>query len=248
MTARFPSVLRGRTPALVALAIAFTIATTAHATTIFTSNLSSITTPAGDTTGNNFQLGFAGGAVAGITNTFVSGTTWGFNFVYSSPSQANLVGAFAQATGTVFLDGAVLADAADTQDKGYFLALDSVYLNSPINISLGTLAAGTYTVSFDYAGTQQKGCPAFCGATTDFLTVGFDGAPSQTTGSLSVAQQGFTGWTAISDTFTTSGGSTILSFLAGGTPTGANQEPAMTLLDNINVFDIHGSSAATADS
>ena len=29
----------------------------------------------------------------------------------------------------------------------------------------------------------------------------------------------------------------MLSFLAGGTPTGANQEPAMTLLDNISVSE-----------
>jgi hypothetical protein len=214
--------------------MAFTVSTTAHATTIFTSNLSSITTPSGSGDGNNFQLNYMGGTVTGITNTFFTGTTWGFNFDYQSPSQAQGVGAFNQGGPTsIKLDGAVVADSADTQDGGYFLALDSVYEAAPIDINVATVAGQTYTVSFDYAGTQQ---PGYTGTTTDFLTVGLTGSTSQTTASLTVTQQSFTGWDAVSDTFTAaSTGTEVLSFLAGGTPSGANQEPAMTLLDNINV-------------
>lgn len=237
MTDRISSLFGGRTSALVALGAALFAATTAHATTIFTSNLSSITTPAGDSTGNNFQLGFNGGAVAGISNTFFSPGNWGFNFVFSSPSQANLVGAFNQISNqSMKLDGAILADSADTQDNGYFLALDSVYEASPINISLSTIAGATYSVSFDFGGAQETG---FVGTTTDFLTVGLTGSASQVTGSVTVPQQGFTGWNAVTDTFTAATtGTEVLSFLAGGTPTGNNQEPAMTLLDNISVSQV----------
>jgi hypothetical protein len=223
-----------RGSAIGALAIAVMFATTAHATLIFQSNLSSITTPTGDSTGNNFQLGYMSGAVTGITNTFYTGTTWGFNFVYSSPSQANLVGAYNQGGSTnIKLDGAVLADSADTQDGGYFLALDSVYEASPIHINIATVLGDTYTVTFDYAGTQQ---PGYTGTTTDALTVALGADTPDTTPSLTVTQQSFTGWDAESYTFTAATtGTEVLSFLASGTPTGAGQEPAMTLLDNIDV-------------
>jgi hypothetical protein len=227
-------------------------ATTAHATVIFTSNLSNVTTPSGDTTGNNFQLGFMGGAVPGITNTFNTGTTWGFNFVFSSPSSANLVGAYNQGGSSIVkLDSAVVADPLDTRDNGYFLALDSVYNVAAININVATIIGDTYTVSFDWAGTQQ---PGYTGTTTDFLTVDLGSLPAQVTGSLTVPQQGFTGcavttWCDVTDTFTaTTTGNQVLSFLAGGTPTGANQEPAMTLLDNISVSQNPPSSAPEPDS
>jgi len=237
-------------------------ATTAHATVIFTSNLSSVTTPTGDSTGNNFQLGYMNGAVTGITSNFCSsGSTcsagiWGFNFVYSSPSQASGVGAYNQGGSTnIKLDGAVVADPNDTQDNGYFLALDSVYLNAAIGINVSTIAGDTYTVSFDWAGTQQ---PGYTGTTTDFLTVDLGSDPSKMTSSVTVTQQSFTGcptvpqptaWCGVTDTFTAATtGTEVLSFLAGGTPTGANQEPAMTLLDNISVSQNPPSSAPEPDS
>lgn len=243
MKSRFAtSILRRRSFLLVALGIATMAATTAQAAPIFTSNLSSITTPSGCTTcgaTSNFQLGFNGGAVTGITNTFFTGTTWGFNFDYSSPSSANLVGAFNQGgSQSIKLDSAVVADPNDSQDHGYFLALDSVYQVSPIDISIATTIGQTYSVSFDWAGTQQ---PGYTGPTTDFLTVVLGGSPAQVTGSVTVPTGGFTGcpvttWCDVTDTFTaTTTGTETLSFLAGGTPTGTGQEPAMTLLDNISV-------------
>jgi hypothetical protein len=131
-----------------------------------------------------------------------------------------------------------VADPNDSQDNGYFLALDSVYEASPIDISIATIAGDTYTVSFDWAGTQQ---PGYTGPTTDFLTVDLDGNPTQVTSSVTVPTGGFTGcptttWCDKTDTFTAATtGTETLSVLAGGTPTGANQEPAMTLLDNISV-------------
>jgi hypothetical protein len=80
------------------------------------------------------------------------------------------------------------------------------------------------------------------GATSDALSVALNGGTAQTTSSVSVMNQGFSGWqTGVSDTFTASTtGTEILSFLASGTPTGLNQEPAMTLLDNIDVSQNSG--------
>jgi hypothetical protein len=234
MTARFTtSNLRGRVSALVALAIAFTVATAAHASIIFTSNLSDITTPSPNPNGNQFQLGYDGGSVAGITNTNDSDGNPGYNFIYQSAFKSWFNGASSDSGNTIQLDSNVVADPFDTQDGGYFLALDSVYENSAIDINVSTIAGDTYTVDFDWAGVQQQG---YSGATTDFLTVGLTGSASQSTSSINVASGGFTGWDQVSDTFTAaSTGTEVLSFLAGGTPTGANQEPAMTLLDNISV-------------
>jgi hypothetical protein len=174
-----------------------------------------------------------GGTVAGIINTSTGGIL-GYNFVYSSPSSANLVGAYNNSgVGPVKLDSAVVADPLDTQDGGYFLALDSVYQNSAIDINVSTVAGQTYTVKFDWGGTQQAG---FTGSTTDYLTVALGGGASQVTTPVSVLQQGFTGWLTVTDTFTAATtGTEALSFLAGGTPTGVGQEPAMTLLDDISI-------------
>lgn len=234
MKTRFGAfVLGGGCNLLAAFGVAMLASSTASATTIFTSNLSSETTPAGDTTGPNFQLNYNGGTVAGITNTSPGGVL-GFNFVYSSPTSANLVGAYNNGGGqSIKLDSAVLPDLADTQDNGFFLALDSVYQTAAINININTIFGDSYTVTFDWAGTQQAG---YTGASTDFLTVALGSSPAQVTTPISVAQQGFTGWNTVSYTFTAgTTGVETLSFLAGGTPTGVNQEPAMTLLDNISV-------------
>jgi hypothetical protein len=212
------------------------VASTAHASTIFTSNLSSETTPSGDTTGPNFQLNYHGGTVSGITNTSPGGVL-GYNFIFSSPSSANLVGAYNNGNSNALkLDNAVVADPSDTQDKGFFLGLDSVYQAAAIDINVSTIAGDMYTVLFDWGGTQQAG---YQGASTDHLLVALGGGTPDTTSTISVPQQGFTGWESGSETFTaTTTGTEVLSFLAAGTPVGPNQEPAFTLLDNISVSTV----------
>jgi len=238
MTARFiTSAFRGRSYALVALAIAVMVSTTAHATIIYTSNLSSLTDPSPSPNGNQFQLGVNGGSVTGITNTPYMTTIPGYNFIYQSAYMSWFNGASTASSGiTISLDMATSThpDPFDTQDGGYFLALDSVYENSAIDINnIMTITGDTYTVNFDWAGTQQVG---YMGTTTDYLTVDLGSSTAQTTSPVTVTVQSFTGWDQSSFTFTAlTTGPEVLSFLAGGTPTGANQEPAMTLLDNISV-------------
>jgi hypothetical protein len=244
MTARFiSSVLRGRSSALVAVALVATAVTTAQASTIFTSNLSSVTSPGGATTGNNFQIGYSqgspAGAVSGVTNTSTGGTL-GYNFVFANGSpnatvnatEANTIGGWGD-SGVVKLDSNTKADSMDTQDDGAFLALDSVYQQSAVDVALTTVAGQTYTVTFDWAGDQQT---LGTMPTTDSLTVGFTGNTSQTTGPISVPTLGFVGWTQVTDTFTASGTSSVLSFLASGTPSGV--QPAFVLLDNITVATV----------
>jgi len=245
MTARFISVLRGRSSALVAVALVATAVTTAQAATIFTSALYNVTAPAGGSTGNNFQLNYNGGQVAGITSALFQNSPAipGYNFVFAEKAGTNFsadnvavangsnsIGAAGDA-GTVKLDGLTVFDPNDHQDRGAFLALDSVYQKSEIDIALTTVVGQVYSVSFDWAGTQQT---LGVGATTDSLSVGFTGNPNQSTSSINVANQGFTGWFQVTDTFTATSTNSVLSFLASGTPV-QNQQPAFTLLDNISV-------------
>lgn len=237
MTSRFTTPqFRRRIFTVLGLALAALATTTAHAGIIFTSNLSNITTPSPNPNGNQFQLGYNGGSVAGITNTNAADSKPGYNFIYENAFKSWFNGASSDTGNTIQLDTAVLDDLADTQDGGYFLALDSVYENAAIDVNLSTIAGDTYTVTFDWAGVQQR---YYSGTTTEFLAVALNGGTAQVTSPVSVPEQQFSGWqTGVTDTFTaTTTGTEVLSFLAGGTPTGANQEPAMTLLDNISVSE-----------
>jgi hypothetical protein len=224
---------------LVALALVTMVSTAAHATEIFASNLSSgVISPSPDPTANNFQLNANGGSVPNVTNTSTGGIL-GYNFIYASIPQATIgPGAStntSSGTPVVTLDTATTADTGDSQDGGYFLALDSDYDVSPIDIGVSVTAGQTYTVTFDWAGTQQQG---YSGSSTDQLQVALGGAAAQDAAAtpISVSSEGFNGWFAETLTFTaTTSESDALSFLAIGTPSGVNQDPAMVLLDNIDV-------------
>jgi PEP-CTERM motif len=114
---------------------------------------------------------------------------------------------------------------------GAFVALDSNFQVGALSQTINGLTKGDqYSVSFYWAGAQQSG---FTGATTDQLTVGFGSAPTQTTATVSVASQGFSGWIQQTFTFTAESTSDVLSFLASGTP--ANSEPPFALLDGVSV-------------
>jgi hypothetical protein len=200
-----------------ALAMAALVSIPAHAASIYSSNLSTATPGAG-------QLGF-NTTIAGITTPAAPGS---YNFVFSGPTTA-ATGEY----GAISMDAATTADAGDTQDHGYFLALDGVFQVAAVDVAVTTIAGDVYTVTFDWAADQQSG---YSGTSTDFLTVALGGDAGQNTGTLSISSQGFSGWKTVTDTFTASTtGTEQLSFLDTGTPTGGNQEPAFALVDNINV-------------
>lgn len=228
MKANFAStVARGCVSALMALAITAIVSTSARASTIFTSNLSVGTLPTPHPDGGSYQLNYHGGTVTGLSTT-------GYNFVFAG------VGDTASGSdGAVSMDSAVVADSLDTHDHGAFLALDGDYESSAVDINISTQAGHTYTVTYDWAGTQQSGWQY---ATTDTLEVALGGvfSPNATLPG-NVPQQGFEDcsghWCQVTDTFTAATtGTEVLSFLDVGTTVGHDgQEPAFALLDNISV-------------
>jgi hypothetical protein len=85
-----------------------------------------------------------------------------------------------------------------------------------------------YTVSFWYAGAQQSG---FDSNTTERWMVS-PGNQTLSTAVLNDPNHGFTGRVYTSLTFTATGSSEVLSFLANGTPNG---EPPFSLLDGVSM-------------
>ncbi len=84
------------------------------------------------------------------------------------------------------------------------------------------------SVGFWWAGAQLR--PG-SGPTTEQWQVSF-GSQTQFTPVVNNASEGFTGWQYQTMSFTASGASDLLSFLAVGTPTG---EPPFSLLDGVDV-------------
>jgi hypothetical protein len=205
------------------------VTTAAHATPI---TVAAITAGSPLASG---QLGYNTN-VTGWTNNFVSGTTFGYNFVYASNAAA-LAGANGY-DGLMALDPSTVADPGGT---GPYFALDGDYESSAVSTTLSGLTVGaTVTVSFDWAATQQLfsatssngGCPQCTGASTDQLAVSL-GASTDDTGILSVTSQGFNGWHDTSVTFIATSSSEVLSFLDLATPQ-TPQVPAFALLDNVS--------------
>jgi hypothetical protein len=132
--------------------------------------------------------------------------------------------------------------------NGTFIAADPDYTpgnnnsnTSTISQTVTGLTSGqSYTVTFEYAGAEQtKGSGAGGeGPTTEGWGVSWNGGAEQytggvSTGNLSNSGGGFTGWDTGSFTFTATGTSDVLSFLAVGT--GGNSLPPFALLSDVSV-------------
>ncbi|MBA5689859.1 PEPxxWA-CTERM sorting domain-containing protein [Rugamonas apoptosis] len=112
---------------------------------------------------------------------------------------------------------------------GNFLASDGAFQQSPITQSVNGLVAGQqYNLSFYWAGAQQQG---FSGANTEQWQVSL-GNETHATGVVHNTSHGFTGWQKETFTFTATGASALLSFLAVGTPAGV---PPFSLLDGVSM-------------
>jgi hypothetical protein len=176
------------------------------------------------------QIGYNGTNLTGWTNGSVGGTL-GYNFVYSAGS-ADTTGANGD-SGNVKLwgpnDGSANGFTGASPDGGNFIAADGAYQVAPISQTVSGLTSGNqYTVSFWWAGAQQSG---FSGTTTEQWLVSL-GAQQLATSVVTDANHGFTGWMYTSLTFTATGSSEVLSFLAAGTPSG---EPPFSLLDGVTM-------------
>lgn len=121
-------------------------------------------------------------------------------------------------------------DISGSLGTGNVFASDSQYHPGTLSQTItGLTDQNLYTLTFDYALTQQVG---FNGANYDnFWQVGFGNA-SQNTSLLSIANGGFSGWKTATMTFVAGGTEQVLSFLAKGTAPGA---PPFMLLDNVSL-------------
>jgi hypothetical protein len=218
------SILRSRSTVLIALALSTIATTSAHAGTI------SIVVPS-LSTASSFEFGTNGNLTGWTNGTDGSGDN-AYNFNFGSISQAKGAGAADEygAGDHVILDPDTVADPNCIGCA--FLGLDSDYHTGWISATISGLTIGaTEVLTFDFAGTEQTG---YTGASTDFLGVTFGGV-SKSTSSVSVASQGFSGWSTASFTFTASAAQETLTFLAGGTQQFTGNEPAFALVDNIAI-------------
>jgi hypothetical protein len=180
------------------------------------------------------QLGYNGTSLTGWTNGHDGSGNLGYNFVYSTGS-ADTTGANGD-SGNVKLwgpnDGSANGLPATSPDGGNYIAADGAYQTAPISQTINGLTKNAqYTVSFWYAGAQQSG---FRGTNTEQWLVNL-GGQQLSTNVLNNADQGFTGWQYTTLTFTATGTSEVLSFLAAGTPSG---EPPFSLLDGVSMSQV----------
>jgi hypothetical protein len=182
------------------------------------------------TNGNFTQLTNDAGGQLGDNVNATGWTTTGYNFVFPSGNAGDV-----NVTGS---DGALsLYGPANGSNNGLVVApgggntvaADGAYEVAPIQQTINGLTTGTtYAVSFEWAGAQQSG---FAGGTTENWSVSL-GSATQTTNTVSIPNEGFSGWMTQTFDFTATGTTEVLSFLANGTPTG---EPPFSLLADVSM-------------
>jgi PEP-CTERM motif len=183
------------------------------------------------------------------TQQLTGWTTAGYNFVFL-PGTVDTTGATGQyntvaTTGTPGLTlwgpnspkGPANGLATASPTGGNFIAADGAYEVSAITQTINGLTPGhAVAVSFAWAGAQQYG---FNGATTDNWTVSLGTVTAsnlaQTTKTVNLPDEGFTGWLTQTFTFMPTSTSEVLSFLATGTPTG---QPPFALLANVSAANV----------
>lgn len=185
------------------------------------------------TTAGTGQLGFNTNATGW---TSANGTGWNgsqpaFNFVYA-PGSADTTGAVAWDNGAVKLWGPNTGSnngLTASPEGGNFIAGDGAYYEGAISQTVSGLTVGQqYTLSFWMAAAQQSG---FDGANWSQWNVTF-GSESFSTAVMNNPSHGFTGWQQVTQTFTASATSQVLSFLADGGPQGL---PPFALLDGVSL-------------
>ena len=211
-------------------AIFLAIATTARAETLYGEY---ITNGSFEETSDGLgQLGYNTNET-GWTNTYTTGTTWGYNFVFDAAAATTGVTGNA---GSIELwdtgNGGVDAIPA-SPDGGDFVADDGAYDASAIEQTITGLTVGdTYVLSFDWAAAQQE---SFNGATTEQWQVTL-GGQEQSTEVYDLATHAFSGWMTETFNYTATATTEVLSFAAVGTPTSPS-EPPFVLLDGVSMGD-----------
>lgn len=181
--------------------------------------------------GNFETITGASGGQLGDESQATHWTTSGYNFIFTSASQAT--SGVTGSDGNLALWGPGNGSANGLTDGpvgSAFVGADGAYEVGAINQTISGLTSGyTYAVSFFWGAAQQEG---FSGATTDIWTVSLGGTQAQSTGIDSIASHGFEGWQQQTFDYTANSSSEVLSFLAKGTPNG---EPPFALLDGVSM-------------
>jgi hypothetical protein len=116
---------------------------------------------------------------------------------------------------------------------GAFITSNPAFQNSAITQTISGLTAGaSYELKFDWAGGEQQG---FDGTTSEGWQVSL-GSQTFNTGNMGIGDKGFTGWQNGDFTFTATGPSETLSFLATGV--GVAAEPPLALLDDVSLTPV----------
>jgi hypothetical protein len=159
-------------------------------------------------------------------------TSSGYNFIMTSGDQA--VDSVYGTANLSMWDANNGGDVSNTWDgsaagSGNFVAMDGAFSTGPISQTITDLNVGSvYTLTFNWAGAQQNG---FTGPTTEQIVFGL-GGDTFSTAVLSNVSHGFTGWQTVTQTFTATDASEVLSFLANGTPDGV---PPFSLVSNVSL-------------
>jgi hypothetical protein len=177
-------------------------------------------------TNGNFSTTTGFGQI-GFNATVNGWTTSGYNFIF--PSSGGTVngsaGSLSLYNGGVG-GGAVLGPSPA---GGNYIGADGAFEVGAITQTINGLTAGAqYTVSFYWGGAQQTN---FSGTTTEKWLVSL-GSQTLSTNTVTDVSGGFTGWQQTFLTFTATGNSEVLSFLAQGTPDG---QPPFSLLDGVSM-------------
>lgn len=177
-------------------------------------------------TGDYGQINWGGHQLSGWTSN-------GYNFLFNGSNVDN--GGTSGSYGNLQLWGPNNGASNGLQASpvgGNFVAADGAFEMAPLQQTVNGLVAGQqYNLTFYWAGAQQSG---FDGATTEQWQVSL-GNQTQSTAIKDNVNHGFTGWQKETFTFTASGASEVLCFLAVGTPAGV---PPFSLLDGVSMVAV----------
>jgi hypothetical protein len=198
----------------------------------------------------NGGLGQLGNGVSYATD-WTSSTSGAFNFIVNAnadstgfPSQNSPPNIFIWGPNTGVNSGlnAQFVDVANgftgpPNGDQYWLGMDGAYNPGPVSQTINGLTVGhQYTLTFDWAESQfalGANNTAVMGPTTQALSVSL-GGDSASTGTHTLASQGFSGWMQFTTTFTASSTSEPLTFLASGSPAGL---PPFLMVSGVGLVD-----------
>ncbi len=188
--------------------------------------------------GFEFTSGTVPGQVsynATLTDWSVPAPNGSYTFVYT-PGSADTAGANGE-YGNVAIwgpnNGSANGLPAASPAGGNYIASDPQFQNGAISQTVSGLTVGdTYDLAFYWAGAQQQD---FYGPTTEGWQASL-GAQTQSTPTVSIGSQGFSGWMSESFDYTATSTSEVLSFLATGGPNGS--VPPFCLLDGVSMTQV----------